>query len=713
MLGHLPAVLGQDVAQAQHVPVGRLVEDQGADRHQRVEPAAGLVDGLADEVGGVGLLEPLRGSGHVGVAPLREGHGPGVEPGVDHLGHSACLRAAVGAVEGDLVDEGPVRVQLGLVAAGEVGELARATRRTSGGPRRSARSAGGAPVAAARERPVDVVVQPVAVPAPLDRVGVPVGPLVLTQQGVLDRGGPDVPGRLGVVHERGVAAPAVRVGVLVGHVAEEQPAGVEVLDQVGVGVLEELPADQGDRALEVPVGAHRGDHGQPVGLADLHVVLAEGGGLVHQAGAVLGGDVVAENDVVRLGREVDELERALVAPALEVGPAQGRLDGPALAEDLLEQRLGDDQGLLPVGGDHVVDAGVHRDGGVRHQRPGRRRPHQQARLAGVLARGQREPHVDRRVGHRLVALRQLVVGEPGPAARAVRRDPVVLDQQALVVDLLQRPPDGLDVRGVHRPVGVVGVDPVAHPLGHLLEGADVAEHRLAAPGVELGDPVGLDVALAGEPELLLDGELDGQPVAVPAGLPLDAVALHGLEAGEDVLEDPSLDVVGARQAVRRRGTLVEGPGGAPSCGVERLVEDLVVAPEVEHVVLERRQVHLRRDRVVLTHRLRPSHHLHWRRDDPGRLGRYRGTTLLGHSGTVPSGYDPLFSHRCRFYPSRGGRSSGGSGVIFTVCRHPRAPTVPGSLWAVQGLLVPSTPCDVSSLPDPTGATHTGFPSAFV
>ena len=89
------------------------------------------------------------------------------------------------------------------------------------------------------------------------------------------------------------------------------------------------------------------------------------------------------------------------------------------------------------------------------------------------AGGQREADVDRRVDDRLVALRQLVVGQAGAAARAVRRDAVVLDQQALVEDLLERPPDGLDVLRVHRPVGVVQVDPVAHPLGQLVERVDV------------------------------------------------------------------------------------------------------------------------------------------------------------------------------------------------------------------------------------------------
>ena len=95
---------------------------------------------------------------------------------------------------------------------------------------------------------------------------------------------------------------------------------------------------------------------------------------------------------------------------------------------------------------------------------------------------------------------------------------MVLDEQPALVDLLERPPHALDVLGVHRPVGLVGVDPVAHALGHLLELVDVAEDRLAALGVELGDAVVLDVLLAGEAELLLDGELDGQAVTVPASL---------------------------------------------------------------------------------------------------------------------------------------------------------------------------------------------------
>ena len=50
-LGHLAAVGVDDVPEAQHVAVGGGPPHQRVDGQQRVEPAPGLVDGLADEVG--------------------------------------------------------------------------------------------------------------------------------------------------------------------------------------------------------------------------------------------------------------------------------------------------------------------------------------------------------------------------------------------------------------------------------------------------------------------------------------------------------------------------------------------------------------------------------------------------------------------------------------------------------------------------------------
>src|SRR3954462_11316620 len=100
---------------------------------------------------------------------------------------------------------------------------------------------------------------------------------------------------------------------------------------------------------------------------------------------------------------------------------------------------------------------------------------------------------------------------------------MALCQEAPVEHLPERPPDRLDVLVVEGEVGVAGVDPEADPLGQPVPLVDVAKHRLAAALVELGHPEALDVLLRLEAELLLDLELDRQPVAVPAGLPVDDV----------------------------------------------------------------------------------------------------------------------------------------------------------------------------------------------
>ena len=57
VLAHLAAVFVDDVAQAEHRLVRGPLERERAHRHQRVEPATGLVDRLADVVGRVGGLE--------------------------------------------------------------------------------------------------------------------------------------------------------------------------------------------------------------------------------------------------------------------------------------------------------------------------------------------------------------------------------------------------------------------------------------------------------------------------------------------------------------------------------------------------------------------------------------------------------------------------------------------------------------------------------
>ena len=111
-------------------------------------------------------------------------------------------------------------------------------------------------------------------------------------------------------------------------------------------------------------------------------------------------------------------------------------------------------------------------------------------------------------------------------------------------------------------------------------------------GVELGDPVFLDLRLVLDPELLLDGDLDRQAVAVPAALAVAVEAAHRLEAREDVLEHARQHVVGAGPAVGGRRALVEDVRRRALAAAQRLVVDVELAPALEDLLLELREVDL-------------------------------------------------------------------------------------------------------------------------
>ena len=296
-LRHLLALLVDEEPEAHDVAVGRGAEHQRVDRQQGVEPAPRLVDGLADEVGGeAGLEPPVVGEG---VVELGRRHRSRVEPGVEHRREAAdrATAAGLGARPRDVVDVGPVQVDVGQVASRQLRELGH---RPDAGVRAAAAAAPDrqrrAPVAVARQGPVDVGLQPAPEPAVLDVLGVPGDGLVLGQQVGAPLLGADEPRRLGPVDERGAAAPAVGIAVLVGLLGHQQAAAPEVGDDLGVGVLDEAPLPRRHRVVERGVGVHRVEDRQPLGATHLGVVLPERGRQVDDAGTVVVAHVVGDDD---------------------------------------------------------------------------------------------------------------------------------------------------------------------------------------------------------------------------------------------------------------------------------------------------------------------------------------------------------------------------------------------------------------------------------
>ena len=115
---------------------------------------------------------------------------------------------------------------------------------------------------------------------------------------------------------------------------------------------------------------------------------------------------------------------------------------------------------------------------------------------------------------------------------------------------------------VAQPAQLVRVVPVhPHPEPDRLLGLarGVGQDALLAQADELGDPVGLDVALAREAEVALDVDLDPQALAVEPVLVALVVAEHRLEALVEVLVGPAPGVMDAHRVVGRDRAVEEAP----------------------------------------------------------------------------------------------------------------------------------------------------------
>ena len=188
-----------------------------------------------------------------------------------------------------------------------------------------------------------------------------------------------------------------------------------------------------------------------------------------------------------------------------------------------------------------------------------------------------------------------MAAQSGAGGGAVGLYGVALIEQTLLVELLQQPPQRLDVFVVVGDIGVVQVYEVAHPLGQLAPFAGVGHHVFAALlVVVLCRDVArrlrvVDVGL-GDAERLLHAQLHGQPVGVPSSLALHLEALHGLIAVEGVLQRAAQHMVNAGMAVGRGRPLVEYKLRAALALLHGAVEHVLALPFLKNLVVHLWQV---------------------------------------------------------------------------------------------------------------------------
>ena len=356
--GHFLPVFVLHMAEDDDIFKRRLVEQQRRNGQQRVEPAAGLIHGLGDEVGGELLFKQLLV--FKGIVVLGKGHRAGVKPAVDDLGHALHHAAALRAAQRDCVHKRAVQLDVGGAVVGHFPQLGNAADRVAAATGAFPDVQRRTPVAVAAESPVLHIFQPVAEAPLADALGYPVDGVIVAHEVVAHRRHADEPRFTRVIEQRRIAAPAERVIVLEFRRVKQQAAGVEVLEHLGIRFFHKQTGKRRFRR-HAALAVHQLDKRQVVFAADLRIVLAEGGGGVDDTGTVGHCDIVGTGDVKALlvlffgdllGAGVQRLVFAplqlLARKAGEHGVCRLIVRGEA-AEHAVEQRLR-----------HVIGAPVRR-----------------------------------------------------------------------------------------------------------------------------------------------------------------------------------------------------------------------------------------------------------------------------------------------------------------------------------------------------------------
>ncbi len=332
--------------------------------------------------------------------------------------------------------------------------------------------------------------------------------------------------------------------------------GSQILDDVDIQPLLHNEAAGPGRLRILPLPVHGIGDRQAVFAACHVVVLAKGGRRVDDARTVCRRHIIAERHIERLFIHADERHQLLVFHIFEIPAFDGfhhrvRTDR---SEHGFGQLFRDVQVFPVLLCLDVVYLCAHGERDVRRKRPGRRRPGEEVRVLLSLFT---EATCDRIALDLFISLCNFVGSKSGTTAGTVRQDLVTFVDEPAVEELLEQPPDGLDVVVFQRDIGIIHIDEIPHAFRHFAPRFFVRKHRFPALLVKLADAVRFDIFFARHTQLFFHFDLDRQAVRVPARFPANLESLHRLVATHGILERPGHDVVNARHTVCRRRPFVE------------------------------------------------------------------------------------------------------------------------------------------------------------
>src|SRR3989344_1503407 len=153
------------------------------------------------------------------------------------------------------------------------------------------------------------------------------------------------------------------------------------------------------------------------------------------------------------------------------------------------------------------------------------------------------------------------------------------------MDIFQCPRHTIDVRVIHRLVGVVIIDKSTNAIDETFPFIRETQNRISARAIELGNSHLLDFFLTLEAKLLPHHIFYGQTVTIPSPATTDTKPAHSFVAWNDIFNDGGKQTAVVGQTCSERRPIVKHEFTLGGMLFETFFEYLILSPKPKNFFL--------------------------------------------------------------------------------------------------------------------------------
>ena len=457
------------------------------------------------------------------------------------------------------------------------------------------------PVTVTGNTPVLNVLQPVSETAFADTFRNPVDGIVVADQILLHCGHLNKPGFPGIIDQRCIASPAVRIIMLKFRCVKQLAFLFQIHKDQRICLLHK-DACIGSLCRHISLSVHKLNKGKIVITAHTAVVLTKCRCDMNDTGTVAHGNIVVTGHKMRFlsllrccfsGAD----KQRLVFLVFQIGSLiflQNLIGRRFLRTQLSEN-------LVQKCFRHIIGIAVrslylavclirvHAECHVGRKCPRSGRPCQEISILSHHLKA----YDGRTLLDRLIPLRHFLCRKRRSAARTVRHDLKAFIQKLFVPDFLQSPPLRFDIIVVICYVGIIHICPETYGRGEILPHSFVFPDAFLTLLDKRLHSVFLDLFLSVQPKLLLNLQLNRKTMCVPSGFTGNHISLHGTVSGDHIFDDTGQHVTDMGFAVCRGRSVIKSIRRTLFTAVHTFFKDMVFFPELFNFLFTIHEIQVR------------------------------------------------------------------------------------------------------------------------